>query len=105
MSRTRRRRPIATLTRDELDAMAAEFDREFVADTFGPMTAGARRRLQRARRGPGRPQVGSGSRRISVTVEKKLLARADRLAKRLGVSRARLIALGLWKMLGAMRSA
>ncbi len=30
-------RPISEMTVGELDAMAAEFDREFIADTFGPM--------------------------------------------------------------------
>ena len=105
MSRSGKPRSIAGMRRDELDAMVAEFDREFIADSFGPMTGEARRRHLRAKRRRGRPQVGSGSRRISVTVEKELLAKTDRLAKRLGVSRAKLIAVGLWKVIGAAEGA
>ncbi len=100
MSGTGKSRSIARMRDDALDAMVAEFDREFIADGFGPMTGEARRRHMRAKRKRGRPQVGSGSQRISVTVEKALLKKADRLAKRLGVSRAKLIAVGLWKMIG-----
>ncbi len=35
---------------------------------------------------------------ISLTIEKRLLKKVDRLAKRLGVSRAKLIAVGLLKI-------
>ncbi len=101
MSKVGKPRSIAGMRGDELDAMVTEFDREFIADTFAPMTAEARQRYLRAKRKRGRPQVGSGSQRISVTVEKGLLKKADRLAKRLGMSRAKLIAIGLWKMIGA----
>ncbi len=62
----------------ELDAMVAEFDREFVAESFGPMDSTARARLGRAKRKRGRPRVGAGSRMVSVTIEKRLLKRVDR---------------------------
>lgn len=105
MSGTRKPRSIAGMKDDELDAMVAEFDREFIADSFGPMTGAARGRYAQARRKRGRPTVGAGSQRISVTVEKSLLKEADRLAKRLGVTRAKLIAVGLWKVIGAAKGA
>ncbi|MHC4427471.1 MAG: hypothetical protein ACYS0D_02575 [Planctomycetota bacterium] len=101
MSHSRTSRPIAKMTTGELEAMVAEFDREFVADTFGPMDAEARARHHRMKRKRGRPRVGAGSQAISVTIEKSLLQRADRLAKRLGVSRAKLIAVGLLKIVKA----
>ena len=94
--------PISKMSTEDLDAMVAEFDREFIADTFGPMTQAAKERHQRARKKKrGRPRVGSGTKMISVTVEKTLLKRVDRLAKRLGMSRAKLIAVGLWRVVKA----
>ncbi|MGD2108350.1 MAG: ribbon-helix-helix protein, CopG family [Phycisphaerae bacterium] len=75
--------------------MSAEFDREFVADTFGPPTREANERLARAKRKRGRPRVGTGSKAISVTIERTLLRKIDRIARRRKVSRAELIARGL----------
>ena len=98
MSPRKNARPIAKMPTKELDAMVAEFDREFVADSFGPMDSKARARLSRAKRKRGRPRVGAGSQVVSVTIEKRLLKKVDRLAKRLGVSRAKLIAVGLLKI-------
>ena len=43
--------------------------------------------------------MGRGAKTISVTIEKGLLAKTDRLAKRLGTSRATLIAQGLRSVL------
>ena len=91
-------RPIAKMTTKALDAMVAEFDREFVADSFGPMDSEAKTRLRRAKRKRGRPRVGAGSQMVCVTIEKRLLKKVDRLAQRLGVSRAKLIAVGLLKI-------
>ena len=95
-------RPISEMTVGELDAMAAEFDREFIADTFGPMGDEAKARHLRAKRKRGRPRIGAGSQVISVTIEKGLLKRADRLSKRIGISRAKLIAVGLVRILSSL---
>ncbi|MBI3271868.1 MAG: hypothetical protein HYZ53_22945 [Planctomycetes bacterium] len=78
-----------------------EFDREFAADSFRVPDAEARRRWQSARLKPGRPREGRGVRVISVSVEKGLLASADRLAKKKRLTRARLIARGLRAVLAA----
>jgi hypothetical protein len=48
----------------------------------------------------GRPKIGKGSKTISLTVEKDLLARADAYAKRNGISRAKLVAQGLRAIIG-----
>lgn len=69
----------------------SEFDREFVADAFGEPDEAARDKLERAKRKPGRPVRGAGAKAISVTVEKSILARADALAQKLGITRAQLI--------------
>jgi hypothetical protein len=91
----RRTKPHTAMTTAELREATAEFEREFVADTFGPPTPEKRAQDRRARRKRGRPRVGRGAKTISVTIEKGLLAKADRLARRLGTSRAALIARGL----------
>ncbi len=104
MSPKKTSRPIAKMTTKALEAMVAEFDREFVADSFGPMDSNARARLRRAKRKRGRPRVGAGSQVVSVTIERRLLKKVDRLAKRLGVSRAKLIAVGLLKITKAAES-
>jgi len=101
MSPRKKTRPIAKMTTRELDAMVAEFDREYAADSFGPMDSKAKARLCRAKGKRGRPRVGAGSQMVSVTIEKRLLKKVDRLAKRLGVSRAKLIAVGLLKIMRA----
>ncbi len=87
--------PVGKRTVAELDKMSAEFDREFVADTCGPPTPEAKKRLRNAKRERGRPRVGAGSKPISVTVERTLLSRVDRLAKRRNTTRSKLIARGL----------
>ncbi|MCH8879911.1 MAG: CopG family transcriptional regulator [Planctomycetes bacterium] len=69
----------------------SEFDREFVADAFGEPDEAARDKLERAKRKPGSPVRGAGAKAISVTVEKSILARADALAQKLGITRAQLI--------------
>lgn len=76
-----------------------EFDREFIADTFGPMPPEAKEKWERAKRKRGRPKVGEGAKVISVSVEKDLLAKSDAMAKRLGIPRAALIARGLRRVL------
>ncbi|MCG3125508.1 MAG: hypothetical protein CHACPFDD_00331 [Phycisphaerae bacterium] len=86
-------------TADSLDT--AEFDREFVINSFAEPDPAARRRWQRARRKRGRPTVGEGAKVVSVSIERRLLARADRLAKKKRVSRAALISRGLRAVLAA----
>jgi hypothetical protein len=101
MSKATRCRPSTTLTADELERMAVEFDREFVADTFGPPPPAVRARLRRAGRKRGRPRRGGGSQAISVTVEKSLLRQIDALARRRKTPRAQLVARGLRAVLAA----
>jgi len=79
----------------ELRAATAEFDDEFVADSFGEPTPQQKAQLQRAKRKRGRPRVGKGVQVISVSVEKGLLQETDKLAKKLKVRRAWLISRGL----------
>jgi hypothetical protein len=93
-------KPYWEMTTAELREATKEFDREFIGDTFGPPTAEQRAQDRRARRKRGRPRVGRGAKTISVTVEKELLAETDRLAKKLHLPRAVLIARGLQAVIG-----
>jgi hypothetical protein len=94
-----KRKPITMMNADELEKETAEFDREFVIDEFGPLDAAARRRWVAMRRKRGRPRRGRGAKVISLSVERELLRRTDALAKRLKISRARIVELGLRRVL------
>ena len=96
-----RQKPRSKPKRAKLTADTAEFDREFVADTFSPPTPRAKAKWQRAKRKRGRPTEGDGATVISVSVERRLLKRCDRLAKKMGLSRSRLITRGLRAVLAA----
>jgi hypothetical protein len=87
------------MSASELAVATAEFDKEFAVERSRPLTAQDRARWQRARQKPGRPRVGKGVKVISVSIEKGLLSRADRLARKLRLPRTRLIALGLESLL------
>jgi hypothetical protein len=88
-------KPYWKMTTAELREATKEFDRDFIGESFGPPTAAQRAQDRRARRKRGRPRNGLGAKTISVTVEKRLLAQTDRLAKKLHVARAVLVARGL----------
>jgi hypothetical protein len=57
-----------------------------------PLSAADRRRHRRAGLRVGRPRIGEGIKRINISMEKGLLRTADTLARKRGISRARLIA-------------
>jgi len=81
----------------EVAAAARLFDREDYDPKFLKPPVSEKRRhdaaLKRARRG--RPRVGAGAKRIQITVERNLLAVADRRAHEERISRSELIARGL----------
>jgi predicted HicB family RNase H-like nuclease len=86
-----------TLTPAERDAEVAPFNEELIAVRVGRKpSAETQKKLQRIiKRGRGRPKVGEGVKRVLVSVERSLLARADAAAKRRKISRAELVAEGL----------
>jgi len=87
------------MTREELDAEVAKLDRFIPLSEMRPMTPAVRRQWQRAKRRPSRPRQGKGVQVISLSVEQSLLKKADRVAKRAGISRAALFAEGLKSIL------
>ncbi len=95
MTRKTQRKPSSKMTPKELDKATSEFDNEFAIDSFGEPTSKQRARLQRARKKRGRPKIGKGVKVISVSIERGLLEKTDRLAKKLNVRRTELISRGL----------
>ena len=66
-----------------------------------PLTT-AQRKLHTAARRPGRPRKGKGTQIVSLSIEKDLLRRAERVAKAQGVSRSDLFSRGLLAVLAAV---
>lgn len=73
----------------ELAHATREFDRPFVFEKARSMTAAQRLQERKLRRG--RPKVGKGARKISISLEGELLHKADALAKKKGLNRSQLI--------------
>jgi len=76
----------------ELAQATKQFDEPFAFEKARPMTATERAEERRLRRGRGRPKIGAGARKVSISLEGDLLKRADVLAKKRGMKRSELIA-------------
>jgi hypothetical protein len=90
------------LTDAQKEAEVAKFDKPVDLRRTKPLTPEQRKLWNKAKRKRGRPRVGKGVEVISLSVERDLLRRADRVAKQQGISRAALFARGL---LAALRDA
>jgi hypothetical protein len=86
---------------EEKERQCKEFDKEFVADSFKPLTPAQRKLWERAKR-RGRPKIGAGAKVISLSVEGGLLDRTDAVAKAHGLSRAEIFARGMRAVLAVM---
>jgi hypothetical protein len=93
----KRKKKYWNMTSDELAEATREFDQEGIAETFRAMTPAEKAAWQAAVRKPaaGRARNGREVRVISVAIEAGLLKRADAVAKKRGISRAKLVAEGL----------
>jgi len=89
------------MTAADLAKHTAEFDQEFVADTFKPLTAVERTRWERVRQKRSGLEANSDTPEVSVRLDRDLLARSDALAEKLGITRDCLIARGLKAVLAA----
>ncbi|MGA2231145.1 MAG: hypothetical protein ABSH22_09635 [Tepidisphaeraceae bacterium] len=87
------------MSADELAEATKRFDRPFVFEQARPMTKDERAEEQRLRNK--RSRNGTDHRRISVSLEQRVLDKADALAKKSGIKRSelisRLVAAGLAK--------
>jgi len=88
-------KPYWEMTADELAEATKEFDAPFVVDKSRPLTPSERKRWRNLKKKRGRPKVGRGFKRISVSIERGLLGRVNVLARRRHVNRSRLFALVL----------
>jgi CopG-like RHH_1 or ribbon-helix-helix domain, RHH_5 len=83
------------VNRNELAEATKQFDEPFVVDQSWPLTPEGQEQWKRASRKRGRPKVGEGFKRVSVSLEQGLLKRATALAKKRGMSRSSLVAKAL----------
>ncbi len=89
------------LTATKLEEMTRDLDREFIADTFRPMTPREQERWERAKRKTKSGTAASNVKTIAVNVEKSLLERSENLAKKKGLTRDALIGRALKTVLAA----
>jgi hypothetical protein len=82
------------MTANELATATAEFDREDLSSPR-PLRGEKLRRHQRAQARRGQPRVGKGSKAVTVTLERGLLDRVDRVARQRKTTRSQLIARAL----------
>jgi hypothetical protein len=101
MTRKRMPKPYWEMNTKELAEATAQFDEAFVIDKCTPLTPEMRAQWEAAKRKPPQPENGPPEQVIAVRVEKDLLVRSDVLAKKMGISRADLIARGLKAVLAA----
>jgi hypothetical protein len=83
------------MTSEELAAATRRFDEPLVVDQCLPLTPAERDQWNRLRRKRGKPKIGQGFKRVSVSIEKRLLKRATALAKKRRISRSKLFAQAL----------
>jgi uncharacterized protein len=85
---------------EQLTDATNRFDESLIADQSRPLTAAERAQWDRVRRKRGRPKVGKGFQRVSVSLERGLLERVTALAKKRRISRSKLLAEALEEALG-----
>lgn len=95
------RKPWYQLADRELEKLVRDLDDEMVIDQFRAPSAAQRGEWLRAKRG--RPVVGRGAERISLTIERGLLEEADAIRADVGLNRSQLVAIGLRAILAARR--
>ncbi len=88
-------KPYWEMKTKELAASTKEFDEPFIADQSRPLSPAEQEEWNRAWRKPGRPKVGQGFKRVSVSLEQELLRRVTDLARKQRISRSTLIARAL----------
>ena len=97
-------KPYWKMNPSDLSKATEQFDKPFVVDESRPLTSAEQGQWERVRRKRGRPKIGNGFKRVSLSLEQDLLKRVTSLAKKRRISRSRLIALVLTQALEADRS-
>jgi hypothetical protein len=97
------KKPYWKMNAEELAEATKEFDEPSVVNRSRSLTPAERQRWNRAKRKRGRPKVGNGFKRVSVSMEQGLLQRATALAKKRRTSRSKLFALLIAEALGEIK--
>ncbi len=79
----------------EKEAEYEKYEKGIDPAEWRPLTPAERKLWAKAKRRMGRPVVGAGAKPVSITLERGLLKRADRFAKRHKLKRSQMIAKGL----------
>ncbi len=79
----------------------SEFDKEFIADTFHPLTPEDRKRWERVRAKKPSSTSGKNGSGITIKVDHEILKQVDALAKKMGITRESLIHRGIKAVLAA----
>jgi hypothetical protein len=96
-------KPYWEMTTKELAEATKQFDESMVVDRSRPLTEDERAQWKRIKKKRGRPKIGNGFKRISVSIERALLERVTAAAKKRRISRSKLFALALQASLSKTR--
>src|SRR6478736_5522631 len=80
------------MTTEELAEATKRYDQPNIIDESRPLTPEEVELWKRVKSKRGRPRVGKGFQRISVSIERSLLSRVNSFAKRKKLSRSKLLA-------------
>jgi hypothetical protein len=87
-----KKKPYWEMSAKELAEATKQFDEPLVVARSRPLTAAEREQWKRVKRKRGRPKVGRGHQRVSISVEKGLLKRITAYAKKRRMTRSGLVA-------------
>lgn len=90
-----KRKPYWEMNAAELAVATSEFDEPGVASKSRPLTPAERRQWKESQKKRGRPKIGKGFQRVSISIEAGLLKKVTACAKRQNISRSKLIALAV----------
>lgn len=101
MTKKRVQNPYWEMTKKELTEATGEFDEEFAAESFEPLSAADQARWEKVKRKSAQARNGASTRLISVRLSRDLIARCDALARKMRITRQGLISRGLKAVLAA----
>jgi uncharacterized protein (DUF4415 family) len=84
-------KPYTQMSAAELAEATKQYD-AMVIDKTRPLNSKERKLWEQAKRGRGRPKIGKGAKKISISLENDLLHKADLFARKQGLNRSELIA-------------
>jgi hypothetical protein len=87
-----KKKPYWEMTTKELPEATRQFEEPMVIRRSRPLTKSERELWRSVKRKRGRPKIGRGFQRISVSMERGLLQQVTALAKKRRLSRSRLFA-------------